>query len=519
MNRLHTLIAGCLYVMFFFLLFPGYHYYIDLDGISYVKAADRIAAGNITDGINGYWSPLPSFILVPFIKLGFNPVIAAKYINGVLGLLCLFSFSKIFSRFPAQDFLKKIVPYVLSLMLLSFCFYELCADLLAVLILSLYLNIIFAEKFLFSHTKLIALAALGALAYFAKAYNFYFFLAHISVVICIYAKQHTGKYFSTFFLKRWFIVLIAFFIFVFPYVFFITVKYNQLTINTAGKLNSSWVLQPGFTDSQRLVIPPPYPGAVSNWDDPTYQQKATVSAFTSKRHFVKQIKVTASNTITLGKLLTAFSITGIPVLLLFFFFNFIFKKEGRLQNQLLFFTAALIPAGYLVIIIEDRYIWLSQILLLLITSLLISGISVNFKTNRFDFKLVSFGLICTFCYKPLLDLGNLYNRGKYEHQAAQAMFKNGITGNFFTKVYNSRHQASVSVITYLTNSRLYGAYKMEFTKDELQQAVKQYNLEYVVQLYERDQNWQYLKQTEAGQLATKTLDSIYPNLLIFKMNE
>ena len=123
MNRLYQLIAAALYTALFFLLFPVYKYVMDIDAISYIHVAERFAKGEYYYSVNGYWSPLISWILVPFIKAGFDPALSAKYINGFLGLLSLFSCCALLDKFNIHATLKKILSFAFAILFLSYSFY------------------------------------------------------------------------------------------------------------------------------------------------------------------------------------------------------------------------------------------------------------------------------------------------------------------------------------------------------------------------------------------------------------
>ena len=78
MIRIFQLAAAALYIILFFLLFPYYQYVVDIDAVSYINVAERVAKGEYYHSVNGYWSPLISWILVPFLKGGFDTVLSAK---------------------------------------------------------------------------------------------------------------------------------------------------------------------------------------------------------------------------------------------------------------------------------------------------------------------------------------------------------------------------------------------------------------------------------------------------------
>lgn len=55
-----------------------YQYQINPDGICYISIAQKYLSGNYGSAINGYWGPLLSWLLVPFLFFGFTPAIGNK---------------------------------------------------------------------------------------------------------------------------------------------------------------------------------------------------------------------------------------------------------------------------------------------------------------------------------------------------------------------------------------------------------------------------------------------------------
>jgi hypothetical protein len=214
MNRIFQLAAAYLYIGLFFLLFPVYQYVLDIDAISYIHVAQRLANGEFYYALNGYWSPLISWILVPFIKAGYDPVMAAKYINGLLGLLTLYSCYSLTDKFNIHDTLKKMIPFVLAILFISYTFYELCADLLQLFIITLYLNLVFSKHFIRDNYKIVFAGLLGAVGYYAKAYNFPFFLVQFIVVVYVLLKKEQTGNFRTLLFKKIAIAFISFFLLV-----------------------------------------------------------------------------------------------------------------------------------------------------------------------------------------------------------------------------------------------------------------------------------------------------------------
>ena len=67
-------------------LLNHYQYSIGVDGISYVNISKLYLFGDFNNAINGYWSPLFSWMLVPFLKIFGSTPDNAVYASKVLSL-------------------------------------------------------------------------------------------------------------------------------------------------------------------------------------------------------------------------------------------------------------------------------------------------------------------------------------------------------------------------------------------------------------------------------------------------
>src|SRR5690606_19232080 len=117
------------------------------------------------------------------------------------------------------------------------------------------------------------LGLIGTLAYFAKAYCFYFFPLMICSVLFIkwyYFKEINIKRAITIFV----ITTITMWLCCIPWVYVLYQKYGFLTFSTAGKLNLSWWLvgKPIYPENIKILLPPNGEGSVFYFEDPLNSQ-------------------------------------------------------------------------------------------------------------------------------------------------------------------------------------------------------------------------------------------------------
>ena len=517
MNRIYQLAAAVIYVILFFALFPWYRYVFDIDGVGYIHVATRLAKGEYFNSIAGTWSPLGSWLIVPFVKSGFDPALTAKYVNGVLGLLTLYSCYSLLDKFNINDFLKRFIPFILVILLTSFSFYELFADLLVLFLLTLYLHLIFSKNFIHNNYKIAFAGLLGALCYYAKAYCFPFFLIHFSLVVFVLLKSNGSKNLWKQLIKKAVIAFITFFILVAPYVIALSIKFGSPRISNANKLCMSWFLSPGISDSRKMVSEPPFVDGTSTWDEPIYAQDKFVTPFTSFHYFLEEIRGTCDNTILFTKTLNDISIFSFAILIGFAVYLFKTKKETVATEWLLMATTIIYPVGYLFVAIDWRYFWLVSITLLLMAAILLTYL---LKKGFFSKKIITIASIVTclsFIDKPLKQLKDQKYGNKDLYDIAAIFKQHNIKGNFFLNYKTADPYCNTTVLCYLDQSKFYGPVPLDYTFDELMKSAKQYNIDYYLYYYQYPNEKEIFLQSPYAKAGVKVYDDLYAGLIVVQL--
>jgi hypothetical protein len=516
MKHIYLISCFIVYLAAFFILFPYNRYNIDADGIAYIQQARQYAWGHYYDALNGCWSPLISWILVPFVKAGVDPVLCCKYLNGFFGACSLFSFYALLQKFSIAPTIKIFIPAILVVFCLSSAFKLLGPDGLQTLLLSLYLNLVFAPDFLSSNKKLFAAGLLGALCYYAKTYNFFFFILHCTIVLFILCRKEKPAAFARFYLSKMTLVFTAFALFTVPYIFLLSHKYQKFTISSASAITINKSLEPSFTDGRKLAVPPANLSALAIADDPTFFQHAYVTPFTSGRYFFKQVKITLWNIFDYARLLNEISIFSISILLAFGIYLYLFRWRWKRQEVLLLVTALLYPAGYLLIALEWRYIWMIPVLLLAMAAVALSELYSITRKKRLV-QVIGAVVLMSFILKPIKELKENLNNREDVYKAAAALKDNGISGNFFGPNTSYLYASRNYYLCYLTNSRLFGVYTPTYTAEEVLEAAKQYRVKYFLNYYQSAAEEQSILHSELAVRSVRVFDGVYPGMVIFQL--
>jgi hypothetical protein len=270
MNILKAIPPGIiwLYAIVYVCLLPLYQHQINPDAVSYIACAEAYASGNLQVAVNGYWSPLLCWMLVPFIKTGIEPLLAIKIINLVCSVPALFLLLNIANRF-VDDLVYRVVLLIAACMhLLVFSLTASTPDVLSWCAMTwvLYLSLLLLEKP--GILNAIWLGIAGAASYFSKYYQFYVFLL-VLVLLAIYLVITHHR-------KQLRYVLISSAIFLCAagvWIILLHDRYGVFTITTASAFNTALAGEPGFNypflNGQSLSYLDYSFYTYTSWEDPS----------------------------------------------------------------------------------------------------------------------------------------------------------------------------------------------------------------------------------------------------------
>ncbi|HJV66343.1 MAG TPA: hypothetical protein VJ550_11460 [Geomonas sp.] len=368
-----------------------YRYQLDPDSISYISIAQQYLKGDYADAINGLWSPLISWILVPFLAIKLSPQLAAKVVSVLVGIFVLSNIRKLLSHF-------KLAPSVTALYMLSFCpliawyaLYDGCPDLLGLGILLLYLCLITNDAYFDSKYSGLACGLLGAAAYLSKSYNFYFFLLHFTLInLCYLLFKCSPALPPKRVLYRYLAGMITFLAISSVWIDTLSHKYHHFTISTAGNYNMA-INAPGVRGDYPMdtdgLIAPPNASAISSWDDPSYQHFVKWNPFGTLQDFSYLLKIAISNVVGYF-----YKVSSNPL----YFFTIVFisiafftsRKRHDDKAYYLFLTTMIYPLGYYLMHIEERYLWINNVLLYVLSAYVLSFFLQKSLLNTSQGKLI-----------------------------------------------------------------------------------------------------------------------------------
>ncbi len=484
-NRLFILVL-ILYTTAAIMLFNFYQYILVTDGVSYLTIAKEYALQQYNYAINGYWSPLFTWLLAGFLIFGKTPMYmmhSAKILSLIVGFITLIGLNSLFSKFLSDDKLRIITLLALVPNILFFAFYLVTPDLLLICILVFYFNLIFDPKYSSRIINGFLCGILGALAYFSKTYAFFFFICHFIVFNIYFYIKKQDKIDRTRIKKNCVLGLVVFLAVSGIWIGLISDKYHEITIGTAGTYNQA-VMGPeslGHPPLYQGLISPPNPIAASSWEDPSYFNVTTWSPLGSSDNLQFEINLIIKNIVKTFSILMSFSL--LSLIIIFGAIIFIIKnkddKESTTKIIYLLLTIFIFVAGYSLIFVEGRYLWMVLILTLLLGVYLVEVSNKNKLIQSNVRKILILILVVSFLIMPFQSLYENINVDKVSYEESKTLKTDyNVHGN----IASNTEWVYSSVLSYYLDTHYFGQVKQGENLSELEIDLKNSNINYYLVL-------------------------------------
>lgn len=186
------------------------------DAFPYLFISEKYALGQYYEAISGYWSPLVSWLSIPFVLWIKNPVLIIKVYNKIAGLIALWVFNQILNSQSRNNNTLRFFSTITFIFLLSVYSHTETPDFISANLLFL---AVAALIFNFSN-KLKSPYVVGlilGISYYAKLYNFVFSqLLILATLFClIYFKKETFQSAIKFYFKQLAVYLPLCFVWIF----------------------------------------------------------------------------------------------------------------------------------------------------------------------------------------------------------------------------------------------------------------------------------------------------------------
>lgn len=471
-----------LYFTIGLIFIQNYIFIINTDGVSYIHIAHAYINGNFSYAINGYWSPLYSLLLIPFLVVWpsiVGSLISIKIFSLLIGCLTFFGVYLLVDKLNFSVKFKAVTFITLIPVILYFAFSKSTPDLLVLTIIIFYLNCLLGSEYINNLRMGLLTGFFGALAFLSKSYVFFFFLVHFSVVNLDYwLKFNKNRKTIS---KNFILGLTVFLIISGVWVALISDKYDKLTIGTAGTFNYDVYGPesqgpPFYTEG---LMKPYGKDAMSVWDDPSYLEVRNWSPLSSYKNFDYQIQIISNNLLDIFKIIGFFSILSIFIIILALFLTFkSSNKSSKNKLSLLSITILIYSAGYCLILLEIRYLWFLDILLLLLGLFSLKVLFEEYSFNENLLKILVFLFCFSFIINPIFNLYDISGDGKDIYNLAENLKKYDIQGSNIAA--NSIDWRDTLILSFYLDSKYYGVTKPSSSEEEISEELTSNNIKYYI---------------------------------------
>lgn len=462
-------------------LLPGFRWAINADGVSYIAVARRYLAGDWHVAVNGYWGPLLSWLLVPFLGMRMDALLAGKLISILTGLVTIPGLNVLAGRFALSGRQRVVVLVALLPALWLLTFLKLTPDLLMVCVLVWYFGVIFDPGYGLNIRAGILCGVLGALAYFIKAFGFPFFLSHFALMTVLLFCGGDDKGLRRGVLRNYVMGMAIFALLTGGWLMALSGKYGKFTMGNAGAYAHA-LTSPNFIGQppvpNRSFIAPADASAISMWDDPSFLPVYKWSAMESAGMLKHQVRVIAVNARNIISVYSKYSPLFGVILLTFLVVCVKLRRQclraGGEAAPLL--TLMLYSAGYVLILVDVRYLFICLFLFAFMGAQLIHRLEQRGFISGWRRTAVWLVLALSMAVYPVMQTVTLYcNRDGQkvkdlsEWLAKETKIKGGMASN--------RYWAKSLFVSYHLGLRYYGA-KFETPDDEVVPVLQRMGVRY-----------------------------------------
>ena len=354
------LLIIAIYILACTAVMPFVKWYVDnADSFQYLSIAHHILDGHLSVAINGYWGPLISWLLVPFILIFDDGIVAFKYLQIAIGIFVIMKWLSFLVFIDLEIKWKRVLGFAIIPFLISYSLINLTPDLLFVGVLLTF--IIELINWLDKKSDGRKIGIIGALLFLTKAFGLPLFIFLFSIAVWM-KDERIPKVL----LKK---ILFPFFIIAGSWVLILSVKYGEFTISRSAKFNFTYEVAPTIGKKVQLpvlgngILKPANEFALSAWEEPSSQVNLTpIDPIHDFKFYLNLL-----NRNVMSIYYNDFSRQSGALLLILVVLSFFKRKEKQsapLWIKISWITIASIYFGYSLILVHERYLWITSILFL-----------------------------------------------------------------------------------------------------------------------------------------------------------
>jgi len=483
------------YLCFCGVALPWFLHRVGPDAMSYITIAQKYHTGDYRNAVNGYWSPLISWIMAPLLGLGAAPEVIAKCLQVAIGCGTLAAIWWLARQLKVSAAAQFRVTLCLVPAVAAYALSDTTPDLLVAGLLVVYIGVVIGEEYPRSLWQGAACGLLGALAYLAKAYAFPFFLGHfVAVSAYLWLRRRASGFEVGRVVTATLAGLLVFAVLAGGWASLLSRKYSRLTIGTSGSYQIRLGARGQPTEVGGLYAPA-NDTAISAWEDPSdlivpprmpaaeLTVSLTAKQAPEKRStrdwgpFVRLMKRMAGNSLVYSG--TLFRLSPLwPFILLGLLVSCVLVPRGPVCDRctILLGTLLLYSAGYLMIFIHARFFWLITFLLSLSAGLLATTIPILGRKPWQAWWAVATAL--SFTLWPTWFLCRIWHDAIEETPSVAAQLMSVIPSG--SRVASDAEWGLTNSIIFHYGGRYYGMLRGDSSAAEQEQQLREHRVQYLL---------------------------------------
>ncbi len=352
------LLIIAIYLLACMAVMPYVKWYVDNpDSLQYVNIAHHILEGRFATSINGFWGPLISWLLVPFILFFDDGIVAFKFLQMAVGIFVIMRWLRFLMFVDVNEKWKRFLGFAIVPFMVSYSLLNLTPDLLFMgLLFSLMIELI---KWLEKQSEGSRIGKSGALMFLTKSFGLPLFIFLFCFVV--WMKDERIPKLT---LKK---ILLPFVTVAGVWIILLSVKYGKLTVSESAKFNFTYEVAPTVGKQVQLpvlgngLLKPANEFAISAWEEPASQ--ITLTPIDPVKDFAYYLSIINRN---LQSIYFHDFRNQVGWLFILFFVIYLFRRN-RTERIPLWIKISLLMIctlyfGYSLILVHERYIWICSVL-------------------------------------------------------------------------------------------------------------------------------------------------------------
>lgn len=499
--------------------FPQYKYHLEGDAMGYIGSIKRYLNGEYFNAINGFWSPLSIWLTAIGAKISHAPIVTVAYVLNTLSMSgIVFMSLKLYYRYVKHN---KFELWIFGLGMAVFWFVQmqvaLFADGLNTLLMLIVLQLLLSKRFTEQPLMWLITGLIAAFAYFAKSYSFYA-VPLITIAITAFRIKKNKRFPVKKFVLIVSVVCLTMILFSLPWIFILHHKYQVWTLSNAGTLNNSWfafgIMY--FSNDIHQLVPPPYPNALSCWDDLWFHKGTMYGLFDSPKIVVLRLRrllINLMNWPAVTASLSPFYFVTWVLCLAAVFSNTFRQNQRRIMPVILAFL--LFPVGYFTLLVSGRYIWFTVPLCMVISAYLLRHIIYPF-IGASKPKLLFTLFVLSWLPSGAMQLIQTRTKGKQNYEIAQRLNEMGIKNGSFCTNDGMNDMNRIFNIAYYTNNQYYMNFNSSWKIEDVLKDANKFGVKYYFHFYNNADRDLVFKNTN-GALISEISNNQIEGLRIYKI--